>query len=238
MKAKVIVITILAVMLGVGQVYALTTLVDLGDTTIENPEIGYTGNEEVENLDYWFEKNGIVNPDGSDIDVVADQLQAELFHTDVEQSYNLEYLGLGYAAYHSPFGVFTYGGNPFEDFDATKMNYLDPLFTQNEVEAPSNHAFTIEADTYFGFYLKPDGNDPKVTTLIAANPETPEGLDHTLFYETNKGFTMAFEDIVGGGDIDYEDLVVNLKATPEPATMLLLGLGLLGLASARKRFSS
>ncbi|MCP4108575.1 MAG: PEP-CTERM sorting domain-containing protein, partial [Desulfobacteraceae bacterium] len=69
------------------------------------------------------------------------------------------------------------------------------------------------------------------------------GLDHALFFETNKGYTISFEDIVGGGDADYEDLVVNFSpsdgtgfaSTPEPGTNFLLGIGLIVMGIFIKR---
>lgn len=227
--------------------FALSTIpVDLGDETLETVKIGYSGDYRRESLEYWFDQNGITNLDGSAIDPAADadQLQYELFHTDTARGYQVEFLGIGYAAYHSPFGVFTYDGNPYETFNSSLVSYHDPLFVQNEVSAGSTFDFNIEADTYFGFYLNSNNKGNKIGTMNDANSDN---FDHALFFATNKGFTIAFEDIVGGGDKDYEDLVVNInpldnsgfgtQPTPEPAALFMFGAGLIFLSGIFRKLT-
>ncbi len=232
-----------------------TMVIDLGDKTTEYAQIGYSNNSDLENLEYWFSQNGITKPDGSPINPITDQSQAELFYTSVSREYEIEFLGIGDASYHSPFGVFTYTGNPYEAFDQSKLSFGDPLFIQNQVNADSTYKFTVNADTYFGFYLNSNGGGTYLTTMVANNPkpysssnvqnksEYTNGFDNSLFFSTQNGYTIAFEDIIGGGDADWEDLVVNFRptdgsgfaSTPEPRTMLLLGLGIAGMAFMRRK---
>ncbi len=273
-KSIIVSVVILGVFLAVQSSQAISTKpVDLGDETIEMVQTGYSGCYKKENLGYWFAQNGITNMDGSTIDPIEDQLQHELFFTDTPREYQVEFLGIGYAGYHSPFGVFTYDGNPSDTFDSSLMTYHDPLFVQNEVAPNSVFDFQIEAGTYFGFYLNSNGrgvldSDGKIkkkgnkflSTMNASNAKPSrssrvknkgqysQGLDHALFFETNMGYTISFEDIVGGGDADYEDLVVNFspadgsgfrayQPTPEPATLLMFGAGLIALSIFARRKS-
>ena len=210
-------------------------LINLGDETLEIVETGNSGTNQ-ENLEYWFAKNDITLVDGTGINPVNDQLQGELFYTPDGGDLEVEFLGIGYASYHSPFGVFSYSGS-LNDFDPSAMTYFDPLFVQNEVDPNTSYSFGVDAGTYFGFYLDSNGTGKKFSTLLASNSD---GVDHALIFETNKGYTIAFEDIEYGGDRDYEDLVVNLKggtaaSVPEPATVILLASGLLGVIGLRKK---
>lgn len=84
--------------------------------------------------------------------------------------------------------------------------------------------------------------DPSGAPLwTSSQSQNSDGLDHMVTWEIidkPNAFVIAWEDLVGGGDQDYNDLVVevNVAPVPVPGTFLLLGLGLAGLAVARKRF--
>ena len=93
----------------------------------------------------------------------------------------------------------------------------------------------------FGFYITtPQNNGYTYYSEAAKNPDN--GIDHLLTYHMNglDGFDylLAWEDLYGGGDQDFNDIIVGVKdvsAIPLPTAVWLFGSGLIGLVGMARR---
>lgn len=63
-----------------------------------------------------------------------------------------------------------------------------------------------------------------------------DGVRHVGIYDSsaaNNGLVFGWEDLYGGGDFDYDDMIVHATDVsidvPEPGTLALLGMAVLGL---------
>jgi len=126
---------------------------------------------------------------------------------------------------------------------------------------PSYPAATFPAGTgsSFGWYLGSDVDaDGLIDRVAYSENMTWEGLDDVMSYylgdiepfsatvngtetvlDFDNAFLVGFEDgTEGGGEGDYNDVILVIEPSapvPEPATLLLVGIGTLGLCVRRRR---
>lgn len=104
----------------------------------------------------------------------------------------------------------------------------------------------FEANSQFNFLIKADGASakPKNGDIYGGDAAlNPDGLQHLMAWQVGNYLMLGFEDLRGGGDKDYNDVMFivdfgkgNLKTTavPEPGTMAAL-LGVTGAGMWMRR---
>ncbi|TVQ07582.1 MAG: DUF4114 domain-containing protein [Leptolyngbya sp. DLM2.Bin27] len=99
--------------------------------------------------------------------------------------------------------------------------------------------------TQLDFMIKSNGFNGG-QTMLGTNPaNNPNGLQHVVSFQHNGWIILGFEDIVGGGDLDYNDVIFAVRGiqagappadVPEPSALLgMLVLGVGGFTTLRRR---
>jgi hypothetical protein len=99
---------------------------------------------------------------------------------------------------------------------------------------------TFKSGSMLDFFLIADGANGGTNSYAAPSTRNPDKLDHVVAFALPDSpyLIIAFEDMYGGGDRDYNDVIFaldigraniqNLISTPEPQTWAILA-GFLGI---------
>ncbi len=149
---------------------------------------------------------------GYDINVQEDELGQELFCATGTMSVRVLGKRTAYST-KSSFGYYPAGDvNGYIPFGGYQSSINDSFDLQ------------IGMEGLFGFYLRP-AQTSNTDFWFTENALNYDGVDHVWVYATgiDGEYIIAFEDVSGGGDLDYDDLVLKIGFVDEDSDGALAG---------------
>jgi hypothetical protein len=216
----------------IGAVMALAAGPAMALTTPQEPWDASNPSDELNLYEIYNAVYGTSFTSNADLD--AFQVDMETFNLGNTISVTLE-AEARYAGSTERFGWYEpTGGGPVTETE---------LFHVTDSGLLTGYTATINPVADFGFFLTAVGGRANGNHWFSQDARNG-GEEHFLVYSTPVAgqYLLAWEDLrLRTSDLDFQDLVLTLDfgpVIPEPATVLLFGMGIAGMAMARRRQSA
>ena len=145
-------------------------------------------------------------------------------------------------------------GDVWARFLGSDAGYFNTLFLDGSDAVLFDKSSPVDSEVLVGSFsagtelvFRIDVTDSSQSFFTGDASRNPDGLAHALAITTFDAAadtyltTVGFEDLLGGGDLDFNDFMFRLTnvidpiRVPAPAVVMLLGIGLAGLGYQRRK---